>query len=244
MNKAEKVLKGKNCFITGATGGIGKNIALKMAESGCNLFLTSTSNIKLKRLKGRLRNLFGRSIAIAYESGDLNYAEDINNIIYKARREFRSIDILINCAGVFPVKFLEDSELEDFETCFNVNVRAPFLLAKAFSRDMKKNKWGRIVSIGSSSAYSGFKETSIYCSSKHALLGLSRSLHDELKKYNIRTFCISPGAVKTKMGKQIKNQNFKTFIDPQEVAEYINFAISFDGEMVSEELQLNRITIK
>ncbi len=239
-----KILKDKNCLITGATGGIGENIAVKMAESGCNLFLTSTNDIKLRRLEDRLRGIAGKKIMITYESGDLNNIGDIENIVYKARGEFRSIDILINCAGVFPVKSLETSELGDFESCFNVNVRAPFLFAKAFSQGMKKNKWGRIVNIGSSSAYLGFKETAIYCSSKHALLGLSRSLYDELKKYSIRTFCVSPGAVKTKMGRKIKNQNFKTFIDPEELAEYINFIISFDGEMVSEEIRLNRIAIK
>lgn len=244
MREFGKMLSGKNCLITGATGGIGKNIAIKMAENGCNLFLTSTNNIKLKKLKAQLHGLFGEKNKIAYRAGDLNKIEQVRNIIYRVKRELDSIDILINCAGVFPVKSLQVSELNDFETCFNVNVRAPFLFAKAFSQDMKKNKWGRIVNIGSSSAYSGFKETSIYCASKHALLGLSRSLYDELKKYNIRTFCISPGAVKTRMGKKIKNQNFNTFINPKELAEYINFVISFNGEMVSEEIRLNRITIE
>ncbi len=244
MDKNDGILKNKNCFITGATGGIGQEIALKMAQSGCNLFLTSTNIDKLKGLKDSLRAKFKKSILLAYESGDLNNIEDTNRIIYKAKEEFGQIDILINCAGVFPVKFLEASELEDFETCFNVNVRAPFLFAKAFSLDMKKNKWGRIVNIGSSSSYSGFKETSIYCASKHALLGLSRSLYDELKKYNIRVFCLSPGAVKTNMGKQIKNQNFNTFIEPEELASYVNFIISFDSEMVSEEIRLNRIVVE
>ncbi len=76
---------------------------------------------------------------------------------------------------------------------------------------MVKNKWGRIVNVGSSSAYSGFRETSIYCASKHAILGLSRAIYNELKDYNVRTFCISPGSIKTEMGKQVKNQKFDTF---------------------------------
>ena len=103
---------------------------------------------------------------------------------------------------------------------------------------------GRIVNIGSSSAYAGFKETSIYCGSKHALLGLSRAVYEELKEHNIRTFCISPGSVKTDMGKKVKNQNFDTFIDPKEIAEYVSFVMSFDGSMISEEIRLNRVFIE
>ena len=84
----------------------------------------------------------------------------------------------------------------------------------------------------------------LYCASKHALLGFSRALHDELKKYNIRTYCVSPSGVKTEMGKLIKNQNFDTFIDPREIAEYVVFICSFDGEMISDEIRLNRMVIE
>ncbi len=195
-------------------------------------------------MKEELRNTHGNSIKVFYEAGDLNKVEDVKRIIEKTRKSLKSVDILINCAGVFPVKFLQDSDLEDFENCFNINIRAPFLFCKAFSPSMAKNGWGRIVNIGSSSAYSGFKETSIYCASKHALLGFSRSLHDELKKDNVRTFCVSPASVKTEMGKLIKNQNFNTFINPDEIAEYIVFIISFDKEMISEEIRLNRMIIQ
>ena len=240
---SSKILRNKNCFLSGATGGIGRIIARKMAESKCNLFLTSTNNSKLNRLKAQLRSI-DAGIKVFYEPGDLNKIEDVERITEKTSQVFKGIDILINCAGVFPVKSLQDSELEDFENCFNVNVRAAFLFCKSFSKHMIRNGWGRIVNIGSSSAYAGFKKTSIYCSSKHALLGFSRSWHDELKKYNIRTFCISPGAVKTRMGKLIKNQNFNTFIDPKRLAEYIVFLISFDDEAISEEIRLNRITLR
>ncbi|EPA05342.1 hypothetical protein BG20_I0134 [Candidatus Nitrosarchaeum limnium BG20] len=108
---------------------------------------------------------------------------------------------------------------------------------------MKEKKWGRIINIGSSSSYQGFSEGTIYCSSKHALLGLSRSLFAELKESKIRVFSISPGSIKTKMGKQDKKQNYKTFLDPKEVAEYIVYSINFDKELVSEEIRLNRFTM-
>jgi len=240
-NSRAKILENKNCFLTGATGGIGRCIAMQMAQGGCNLFLTSHDVAELQKLKEELQDTAGKEVKIFYEAGDLRKVEDVKRIIEKTEKEFKSVDILINCAGVFPVKSLQGSSLEDFESCFQINIRAPFLFCKAFADDMAKNGWGRIVNIGSSSAYSGFKETSLYCASKHALLGFSRSLHSELKEHNVRTFCISPGSVKTEMGKLVKNQIFETFIDPEEIAEYIVFLISFDKEMVSEEIRLNRM---
>ena len=240
----QEVLTNKNCFITGATGGLGRCIALKMAEKKCNLFLTSTNITKLKNLKEEIESLYGKEIKIYYEHGDLNKIQDINKIITMAREKIHTVDILFNCAGFFVVKSLSDSNIDDFDTSFNLNIRAPFIFCKAFFEDMIRNGWGRIVNIGSSSAYVGSKETSLYCASKHALLGFSRALHDELKKYNIRTYCVSPAGVKTEMGKLIKNQNFDTFINPREIAEYVAFICSFDGEMISDEIRLNRMVIE
>ncbi|MDO9580891.1 MAG: SDR family oxidoreductase [Bacteroidales bacterium] len=239
-----EVFINKNCFITGATGGIGRCIAMKMAENKCNLFLTSTNVTKLKNLKEEIESRYGETNKVYYEHGDLNEIQDIKKIIRMVRKKIHTIDILVNCAGLFVVKFLSVSNLDDFDTTFNLNIRAPFIFCKEFSEDMVKTRWGRIVNIGSSSAYAGSKETSLYCASKHALLGFSRALHDELKKYNIRTYCVSPSGAKTEMGKLIKNQNFDTFIDPTEIAEYVTFICSFDGEMISDEVRLNRMVIE
>jgi 3-oxoacyl-[acyl-carrier protein] reductase len=236
-----KILENRNCFITGATGGIGRCIAMKMAENKCNLFLTSTNIEKLKNLKEEIESIYGKKIKIYYEHGDLNSIQDINKIIAMVREKIRTIDILVNCAGIFVVKSTSDSNLDDFDKTFNLNIRAPFIFCKEFSADMMKSRWGRIINIGSSSAYVGSKETSLYCASKHALLGFSRALHDELKKNNIRTYCISPSGAKTEMGKLIKNQNFDTFLDPREIAEYVVFVISYNGKMISDEIRLNRM---
>ena len=235
------ILEKKNALITGASGGLGREMAIELAKRGCNLYLTGRDGIKLERLKHELSSY---DITIASGTGDLRCIEDIEAIVADAKEKLHSIDILVNCAGVFAVKSISESTLEDFEDCFNVNVRAPFMLCKVLAEGMVERGWGRIVNIASSSAYHGFKGTSIYCASKHALLGLSRALHDELKAHNVRTFCISPGSIRTEMGKMVKNQDFETFIAPKEIAEYISFVISFDTELVSEEIRLNRMVIR
>ena len=106
------ILLNKNCFITGATGGLGRNIAIKLAENGCNLFLTSTRTKELQDLVKEIQSLRS-GLKVACEPGDLNKIEDIENIIVKTREISSSIDILINCAGMFPVLSLADSQYVD-----------------------------------------------------------------------------------------------------------------------------------
>jgi len=233
-----QILCGKNCLITGATGGLGKEIAKEFAKNGCNLFLTGRNNDKLNSLKNELEN---DQIKIDFEDADLSDDSEIQKLIEKVKNTFVNIDILVNCAGVFPVKLLSDSTIEDFEKCFGVNVKAAFVLCKEFSQGMISKKWGRIINIASSGAYNGRSKTVVYRASKHALLGLSRSLHSELKEYNVRTFCVSPGSIKTPMGKSVIGQNYETFLNPNEIAELIVRLVSFDNEMISQEIQLSRM---
>ena len=237
-------IQGKNCLITGATGGLGKEIAKEFVKNGCNVFLTGQNNEKLVSLKKELEN--NKVIKIDFECADLSNIDEIQKMIKKVKNSFLNIDILVNCAGIFPVKLLSDSTIEDFEKCFSVNVKAAFILCKEFSQEMVSKKWGRIVNIGSSGAYNGRKKTIIYRATKHALLGLSRSLHNELKEYNVRTYCISPGPIKTSMGEEIinnenPNEKYDSFMNPKDIAEFIVYTISFDNEMVSEEIRLSRI---
>jgi 3-oxoacyl-[acyl-carrier protein] reductase len=177
-------------------------------------------------------------------AADLRSPDAVAALVSAARAAFGGIDVLVNNAGVFPVKTLAESMPDDYEECFAVNVRAPFLLARAFAPDMSAAGWGRILNLGSSSAYAGFKETSLYCASKHALLGLSRALHEELKSSGVRVLCASPGSIRTPMGQTVKHQDFATFLDPAEVAEVAIDLLAHDGPMVVDEIRLNRMTIR
>lgn len=233
----------KNCLIVGASGGIGTEISKKIAEQDYNLFLIGRNKKKLSNLKKEI-NKKNNSIKIEFDVVDLTNDQSITKVIKNIRKKFHEIDILINAAGIFLVKPLHNSSIEDFDTSYKINIRAPFIFCKEFSKDMKKKKWGRIINLGSSSSYNGFKNGAIYCSTKHSLLGLSRALFSELKEDGIRTFCISPGSTQTRMGKISKEQNFKTFLNPKEIADYISFIISFDKELISEEIRLNRIKIE
>ena len=107
-----QILKGKNCLITGSTGGLGKEIAKEFAENGCNLFLTGRNDKKLNSLKNELQN---DQIKIDFKAADLSDVDDIQKLIDKTKNIFSNVDILVNCAGIFPVKLLSDSTMDDFE---------------------------------------------------------------------------------------------------------------------------------
>ena len=181
----KNILTKKNCFISGATGGIGREISKQLAIKNCNLFLTGINENKLKKLKNDILKI-NSSINVNYASCDVSNIVDVKKLIKKVRKSFKSIDIVINSAGIFEIKSLGKSTISDFDESFNVNVRAPFLFSKEFSKDMMTKKWGRIVNVGSSSSYAGFKNGAIYSATKHAILGFTKALNAELKEKNIR----------------------------------------------------------
>lgn len=237
------IFKGKNAFVTGATGGLGREICILLAHYGCNVFMTSTNERKLIDLKNTIRTQ--NDVGVSYCVGNLENTIEVQYICDEVSKAYGdNTDIIINCAGVFPLKSLANTTLEDYEKCMNVNVKAPFLFIKALTAGMRHRRWGRVVNIGSSSAYGGSPDTGLYCISKHALLGFSRSLYQELKEENVRVYNCSPGSIRTDMGATDKRQDFSTFLDPREVAEYIMFITSYNTELVSEEVRVNRIIVR
>lgn len=239
----ESILKGKNCLITGATGSLGIHLAKELAKKGCNLFLISKTPSKLEDLAKQIESEY-KNIIVQTEICDLRQSKEIQNTIGKVKDKFDSIDILVNSAGILQFSPFIETELDDFDAMFDINVKATYIFCREFAPGMIRNKWGRIVNIGSSSAYTGFKDTSLYCSSKHAVLGLTRSLFKELIEYNVRSICVSFGTLQSEMGKEVTkkhNLSSKTFLNPKEIAEYIVYTISFDDQLITDELVLNRI---
>ena len=234
-------LQTKNVLITGAYGGLGAALARKYFLAGNNLCLVGRNEKKLLALKDELQSLSSDG-EVLLEACNLN---DVESLVSLTQR-VDNVDVLINCAGVFPVASLEDTDSETFLNCINTNLVAPFILIREFSKSMKRNGWGRIINIASSSAYAGSPKTSAYCASKHALLGLSRSLYKELKGHGVRVFTVSPGSIQTEMGKDVEKlgQLYDTFMTPEEVSDYIHYVTSFDGHMVSEEIRLNRMIVQ
>jgi len=237
----KNILENKKCFITGVTGAIGFELARLFAKSKCKLFITGKNHSKLISRYKKLKFEFPKE-KIFFKQCDLSSSNGINQLCNLALKKLKNVDILINCAGIFSIEKLNQVNSRKFDEMFSVNVKAPIIITKNFIESMKSNRWGRIINIGSSSSYEGFEKTALYCSSKHALLGFSRSIYNEYKKYGIRSLIFSPGSIKSKMSKIIKNQDYRTFLDAKDVAQVILSNIKCDTQLVIPETIIKRIT--
>jgi short-subunit dehydrogenase len=236
----KNILKNKNILVIGATGSIGYEICKELKNYECNIIASGTKTSKLKKLKKIFNNCTSKLDILKC---NLNNERDVNNMILKIRNRY-NINAIINCAGIFVNESIEKVSTNKLNEAFNINIKSPFRIIKESIKHMKRKKWGRVVNIGSSSSYQGFNNSSVYCATKHAMLGFTKALHQELKKYNIRCYCVSPSSTKGAMGLVTKNQDYETFLNPEDVAKYIIFIISFDSNIMSEELFLNRMIIK
>jgi len=206
------------CLITGAAGGIGVAIAKQLSNLKCDLILVSKRKAKLENLVKTLKKNF--EINITSFNCDFSNLDNVKKLI--AALQQHRVDVLINNAAVFNVEdFTIEKHPKMLET-LNVNLLAPIMLSRAIIKKMKKYRKGRLIFIGSTAAYKGEKNVVTYCASKHGLLGLSKSINDEFNRYNIQSTIISPGLVKTDIHEKYRaGQNFDTFIEPKDFAEFV-----------------------
>jgi len=219
----------KNILVTGASKGIGKQIAKGLQKEGHNLFLTSRNVDLLKTVSKEVN-------AKAYFICDLTSKNELENLAEFIRQN--SIDILVNNAGEYIYGKIEEMYYEQISQIFAANLLAPTYLCSVVADNMKLKKWGRIVNIGSISGVMGEAYASLYSSSKSGLIGLSKALALELAEYNITVNTINPGWVETELGlKSIEDSEFslqetletipqKRFVKPEEIANLINYLIS------------------
>ena len=235
----------KTAVITGAYGGLGKSLVNQYLNNGYNVHMIGRNKSRLLELEKHLKTVHSAATIKSYEC-DLMDSYWIKSVCDMIKMETNSIDVLINCAAIFPVGSVSDTSIRSFERCMQINVTAPFIIIQQLLGHIVSSENGKIINIASSSAYGGGPNTSAYCASKHALLGLSRSLFKELKSDGIKVFCVSPGSIQTDMGKEVEKlgQVYDTFMTPDEVSEYIFTATSYNGHMVSEEIRLNRVFVQ
>ena len=232
-------MKNKICLITGATRGIGRSIVKRLLESGAIVCATSSNSQNLSNLKNdfdQYKENLHTFIA------DLSSTSDVNNLCESVSKKIGDIDILINNAGVLHLESLENSSDELLRKSFEVNFFAPFALTRFFSKSMVEKKQGCIINICSSSSYTGggAPEHCIYASTKHALLGFSRALDEELRSSNIRVGTISPAGVSTDMMGDRADLDHTSFMTADEVAAGVMFLLNSDGQGIVYEMRMWR----
>jgi 3-oxoacyl-[acyl-carrier protein] reductase len=206
-------LDGRVAFVTGAGRGIGAATALRMAEEGARVTLADINTEGCRQVSAELDRLGAESLVVACDVTD-------NTMVQQAMEQtasrFGRLDILVNNAGVIRDNMLYKMSEEDWETVINVHLKGAFLCSRAAQKYMVEQKYGRIVSLSSTSAL-GNRGQANYSSAKAGLQGLTRTLAIELGQFGITVNAVAPGFIDTEMTRETARRQG---IDPdQRIAE-------------------------
>ena len=227
------MLGGKTALVTGGGGGIGREIAAQLKAAGANVAICGRNVEKLEAAA----HAIGGALTLP---GDLLDDTYVQSCVDRTVETFGGLDILINNAGVALSKPFAETAIEDFDRVMATNVRAPFILIRRALPQLRKAR-GRVINIASVVAHKGYPLQSAYAASKHALLGLSKSLANELYEDGVRVHVISPGGVYTDMAKVARpDLSPDGLISAAEVADAVMFLLSLDKNAVIDEICLHR----
>ncbi len=207
-----KLLDNKTAIITGASRGIGKGIAEKYAEQGCNIAFSFASSVdKAKALEEELSSKYGVKVK-GFQSNAADF-ESSQKFVDEVVAEFGRIDILINNAGITRDNLLMRMSEEQWDEVMNVNLKSVFNLTKASLRTFLKQKSGSIINMSSVVGVMGNAGQSNYAASKAGIIGFSKSMAKELGSRNIRCNVITPGFIETEMTAELGEDALKQWTD-------------------------------
>lgn len=233
-------LEGRVALVTGASRGIGRAIAIALAEEGATVWVNYAVNVeKAKETLEEIKKRGGNGYLMPFDvSNSAEVADGIEKIISQSGK----IDILVNNAGITRDGLILRFKEEDWDAVMNVNIKGMFLVTRAVSRYMVKARYGRIINISSVVAQGGHEGQSAYCASKSAVEGFTKSLARELAKRNITVNAVAPGFIETELTaklddkarfaifQQIPMQRFGT---PDEVASVVVWLASQSASYIT-----------
>ena len=235
MNENAKV-----ALITGATRGIGKQIALELASQGYNIALNyRKQNEELEALKKEIESQNVKCLTVY---GDVSNYEDVEKFIKEIIKEFGKIDVLVNNAGITKDMLLMRMKKEDFESVIDVNLIGTFNVTKNVIPYMIKARNGKIVNISSVVGISGNAGQTNYSASKAGIIGFTKSLAKEVASRNINVNAIAPGFIKTDMTDVLKEEvkeeisktiPLKRMVEAKDVANLVKFLVSEESNYIT-----------
>ena len=230
----------KVAMITGATRGIGKQIALTLANEGYNIVLNyRTKNDELIQAKNEIES---KNVKCLTVQGDVTNFEDCKQMIESAIKEFGKIDVLINNAGITKDMLLARMKEEDFKQVIDVNLVGTFNMTKNVISYMMKARNGRIINISSVVGIAGNAGQTNYSASKAGIIGFTKSLAKEVASRNILVNAVAPGFIETNMTDILKqevkdeiakNIPLKRMGTPKDVANVVKFLASEDSSYIT-----------
>ncbi|MGV2641450.1 3-oxoacyl-[acyl-carrier-protein] reductase [Clostridium perfringens] len=227
------MLKDKVAIVTGGTRGIGRAIALKLADHGANIVINyRNSDKEAEELKAILEE---KGVKVLTVKCDISNFEDSKNLMDKCKEVFGKIDILVNNAGITKDTLIMRMKEEDFDNVIDVNLKGTFNCAKHVSAIMLKQRFGKIINMTSVVGIAGNAGQVNYAASKAGVIGLTKSLAKELGSRGITVNAVAPGFINTDMTASLsekvkeeasKNIPLKRLGDPEDVANLVGFLAS------------------
>ncbi|ADV51221.1 SDR family oxidoreductase [Cellulophaga sp. E16_2] len=226
-------LENSTIIITGASSGIGKATAHKLAENGAKVVLMARSEDELNDLKKEIEKNGGVALVV---SGDVTKMEDFENVVTKTKEKFGTVNGLINNAGLMPLSFVEKLKTDEWDKMVDVNIKGVLNGVAAVLPELKANKGGNIINISSMAAHRYFPGGAVYCATKAAVKMFSEGLRQELApKYGINITSIEPGAVATNLTSTITDDDIKEMmkemfemetLEAEDIANAIYYALT------------------
>ncbi len=193
-------LKDKTAIVTGGSRGLGKAMALGLAECGANIVISDILEKESLDTAEEIKKLGANAI---YVKTDVSKKEDVDNLVQKTLETFGKIDILVNNAGILRTGPPEEIDEKTWNSVININLKGQFLCAQAAGKEMIKKKCGKIINIASIAGKSAFSQALCYNISKAGVIMLTKSLAHDWGRHNVQVNAIAPGMFKTDMTKDM-----------------------------------------
>jgi 3-hydroxy acid dehydrogenase/malonic semialdehyde reductase len=224
----------KTILITGATSGIGKASAEIFAKEGFKLILTGRRKERLEEITTRLSDEYQNEIHIL--NFDVQDRTATEKAIASLPEKFQHIDVLLNNAGLaLGRETIDESDMQDWETMIDTNVKGLLYVSRAVLPIMKAQNFGQIINISSIAAKEVYANGNVYCATKHAVDAITKSMQIDLLKYNIKVSSVAPGMVDTEFStvrfkgdSKTADETYNGFVPlyAQDIAEVIQFVVS------------------
>ncbi len=236
-------LSGKAALVTGATGGIGRAIAVALHGAGAKVALSGT---RVEPLEALAAELGENAVALPCNLGN---AEELGSLIARAEEAMGAVDILVNNAGITRDNLALRLKDEDWDQVLNVNLKAAFKLSQAAIRGMMKRRFGRIINITSIVGVTGNPGQANYAAAKAGLIGMSKSLAQEVASRGITVNCVAPGFIATPMtdilsdeqkARLLQNIPMERLGTPEDIAAGVLYLASVEaGYVTGQTLHIN-----